>query len=91
MATRTQGPVPVVVDTGDKEKEKKKQDALFGPNIGVVSSGPAWTDNREKKVVADELTPDVVKSWIARSKEVGFWSSSPWLHDITYRTPSPTR
>jgi hypothetical protein len=47
----------------------KKQEALFGPNIGVVSTGPAWTDTKEKKAMTDELTPDIVQSWIARSKE----------------------
>ncbi|KAG7441090.1 uncharacterized protein BT62DRAFT_982873 [Guyanagaster necrorhizus] len=47
---------------------KKHPDSLFGPNIGIVSSGPAWTTNREKKVLADELTPDVVRGWIEKSK-----------------------
>jgi len=69
MATRTPGAPQVVIDMTDKDREKKKEDALFGPNIGVVSSGPAWTNSKQKKVVADELTPEVVKSWIAKSKE----------------------
>jgi hypothetical protein len=47
----------------------KKQEALFGPNIGVVSTGPAWTDIKEKKIATEELTPEIVQSWIARSKE----------------------
>ena len=47
---------------------RKKQDTLFGPNIGIVSRGPEWTETREK--VIDELTPDVVRGWIAKSKEV---------------------
>ncbi|KAK0474152.1 hypothetical protein IW261DRAFT_1499022 [Armillaria novae-zelandiae] len=50
------------------EKGKKHPDSLFGPNIGIVSSGPAWTTNKEKKVLADELTPDVVRGWIEKSK-----------------------
>ncbi|KAG6820291.1 hypothetical protein H0H93_002729 [Arthromyces matolae] len=50
-------------------KEKKTHDPLFGPNIGVVSSGPAWTAPSEKRVLTDELTPDVVSNWIEKSKE----------------------
>jgi hypothetical protein len=77
MASRSPGAPPVVVDMSDKDREKKKEDALFGPNIGVVSSGPAWTNNKQKKVVADELTPEVVKSWIAKSKEVRSYPFPP--------------
>ncbi|KAI0090397.1 hypothetical protein BDY19DRAFT_939993 [Irpex rosettiformis] len=46
---------------------KKKQDTLFGPNIGIVARGPEWTESREK--VIDELTPEIVKTWIAKSKQ----------------------
>ncbi|KAG6902181.1 hypothetical protein C0995_003277 [Termitomyces sp. Mi166 len=52
-----------------RAKEKKTQDALFGPNIGVVSSGPSWTAASEKRVLTDELTPDVVTNWVAKSKD----------------------
>lgn len=52
-------------------KDKKVQESLFGPNIGVVSSGPAWAATTEKKVLTDELTPDIVNSWIEKSKDVG--------------------
>lgn len=54
----------------DNSKEKKGPDTLFGPNIGVISGGPAWTNGTEKKVLKDELTVDVVKSWVEKSKEV---------------------
>lgn len=67
----------VVIDMGDLNEtgttgRKKKVDTLFGPNIGVVASGPAWTeaDEKDEKGAVDELTPEVVKSWIAKSKEV---------------------
>lgn len=50
--------------------DKKAPDSLFGPNIGVVSSGPAWTSANEKKVLADVLTPEVVRGWVEKSKEV---------------------
>ncbi|GLB42263.1 putative zinc finger, C3HC4 type (RING finger) [Lyophyllum shimeji] len=56
------------VNVKDKEKDKKTHDSLFGPNIGVVTSGPAWTAISEKKVLTDELTPDIVESWVAKSK-----------------------
>jgi len=61
----------VVINMGeptspDANKEKKS-DTLFGPNIGIVSGGPEWTERIEKSV--DELTPEVIKSWISRSKE----------------------
>lgn len=49
---------------------KGKAEALFGPNIGIVPAGPAWTNKSEKKVVQDELTADVVRGWTAKSKEV---------------------
>jgi hypothetical protein len=55
----------------------KKQTALFGPNLGIISGGPKWTEANQKKVVADQLTPEIVKSWIAKSKEVRSLSSLP--------------
>jgi hypothetical protein len=55
-------------------KEKKSSEPLFGPSIGPVSSGPAWTIGNEKKVVTDELTQEIVSSWIEKSKEVSFIS-----------------
>ena len=58
--------------TDNNGKEKKSSEPLFGPSIGPVSSGPAWTIGSEKKVVTDELTPEVVNNWIERSKEVCF-------------------
>ena len=56
------------IGQSDATPTKKKQDTLFGPNIGIVAKGPEWTEMREKAV--DELTPDVVRGWIAKSKEV---------------------
>ena len=53
-------------------KDKKSSEPLFGPSIGAVRSGPPWTICSEKKVVTDELTPEVVNSWIEKSKEVTF-------------------
>ena len=51
-------------------KDKKVNEPLFGPSIGPVSGGPAWTLSNEKKVLTDELTPDIVTGWIEKSKEV---------------------
>ncbi|KIY64545.1 hypothetical protein CYLTODRAFT_425102 [Cylindrobasidium torrendii FP15055 ss-10] len=53
----------------DKDKDKKHPDSLFGPNIGVVTSGPEWTNEYQKKVLTDELTHDIVKGWIEKSKD----------------------
>ncbi|KAK7463041.1 hypothetical protein VKT23_007626 [Stygiomarasmius scandens] len=55
--------------TNTNGKDKKGPDSLFGPNVGVISSGPGWTAQTEKKVLKDELTMDVVKGWIEKSKE----------------------
>jgi hypothetical protein len=54
----------------DVAKSPKKHDTLFGPNIGIVSSGPEWTEASRDKSLVDELTPEIVKSWVAKSKEV---------------------
>lgn len=51
-------------------RDKKTLDPLFGPNIGAVTSGPAWTASVDKKIVTDDLTPDVVTSWIEKSQDV---------------------
>lgn len=62
-----------VQDTGAAPKDAKppkKHDTLFGPNIGIVSSGPEWTEISQDKTLVDELTPEIVKGWVAKSKEV---------------------
>ena len=77
----------VVIDMGDignndgAAAKKKKVDTLFGPNIGVVASGPAWTeaDEKDAKGAVDELTSEVVKGWIAKSKEASR-TASPTPH-----------
>ena len=66
MPQQNQNPQPEA-STG---KDKKASEPLFGPSIGPVSGGPAWTLSNEKKVLTDELTPDIVTSWIEKSKEV---------------------
>jgi len=53
-------------------KDKKAHEPLFGPSIGSVSSGPAWTIGSEKKVLTDELTPDTIAAWVEKSKDVSF-------------------
>ena len=54
----------------DSTKPPKKHDTLFGPNLGIVSCGPEWTETSQDKTVIDELTPEIVKGWVAKSKEV---------------------
>lgn len=75
----------VTTPPANDEQTPKNKDTLFGPNIGVVSSGPGWTcletdknharagkDGNEKDSddSGDELTPEIVRGWIAKSKEV---------------------
>ncbi|KAI0720750.1 hypothetical protein C8T65DRAFT_632685 [Cerioporus squamosus] len=48
----------------------KSNDTLFGPNIGVLGTGPDWTEHPDKS--EDVLTPEVVKSWIAKSKDTRY-------------------
>lgn len=50
-------------------RDKKTLDPLFGPNIGAVTSGPAWTAIADKKLVTDDLTPEVVTTWIEKSRD----------------------
>ncbi|CCM03288.1 uncharacterized protein FIBRA_05416 [Fibroporia radiculosa] len=62
----------VVINMGDSASpdttSEAKSDTLFGPNIGIVSGGPEWTE-RLDKTAADELTPEIIKTWVSRSKE----------------------
>jgi len=51
-------------------RDKKTLEPLFGPNIGAVTSGPAWTASLDKKLVTDDLTPDVVSTWVEKSRDV---------------------
>ena len=76
MTSQTQGTILSDItgvrenETANRDKPSKKHDTLFGPNIGIVSSGPEWTEISQDKTVVDELTPEIVKGWVAKSKEV---------------------
>jgi hypothetical protein len=48
----------------------KKHETLFGPALGPVNNGPAWTNYGKVENIKDELTQETVKAWIAKSKEV---------------------
>lgn len=64
-------PAPVVGQapaTANTNTTSKNNDTLFGPNIGVLGAGPEWTERPDKS--EDVLTPEIVKGWIAKSKEV---------------------
>ncbi|KAJ7686699.1 hypothetical protein B0H17DRAFT_1071610 [Mycena rosella] len=66
-------PNPVSLTTlpaADAAKKAPTPDSLFGPNIGPVEPGPAWTTHTQPKrlVEADELTTDTVRAWIEKSK-----------------------
>ena len=75
----TPAPAPAVGPAATATTNSKS-DTLFGPNIGVLGGGPEWTESQEKS--SDVLTPEIVKGWIAKSKEVsvsvflGAWESS---------------
>lgn len=64
-------------DTNDIEAnlseppKERKQETLFGPNIGIVGDGPAWAQSHDAKKSAssDFLTPEVVRRWVEMSKE----------------------
>ncbi|KAJ7100240.1 hypothetical protein B0H15DRAFT_819414 [Mycena belliarum] len=66
-------PNPVSLATLPSSEAKKLSptpDSLFGPNIGPVEPGPAWTTQTQPKrlVEPDELTTDTVRAWIDKSK-----------------------
>lgn len=56
---------------GGKDGKNQKKDTLFGPSIGVSVGGPDWCSTKDKPSKdEDELTTDIVKEWIVKSKEV---------------------
>ncbi|KAF9219526.1 hypothetical protein BS17DRAFT_789183 [Gyrodon lividus] len=59
----------IVDDTTNKKEKDKKQESLFGPNIGVVNNVPQWAQSMGKQATADGLSSDIIKTWIAKSKE----------------------
>ncbi|EJF57371.1 hypothetical protein DICSQDRAFT_163437 [Dichomitus squalens LYAD-421 SS1] len=83
-ATRMASQNPVVIDMGTPAPAQgqgtaqaaaatagsKGNDTLFGPNIGVLGGGPEWTESQDKS--SDVLTPEIVKGWIAKSKETHY-------------------
>ena len=100
MASQRQDPIALnATNVQDNEtvpkdvtKPPKKHDTLFGPNIGIVSSGPEWTEASRDKSLVDELTPEIVKNWVAKSKEVLRNSPcSPFSEiDTPYQASQPT-
>ena len=53
-------------------QSEKRQETLFGPNIGIVGDGPAWaqSEDAKKATLSDYLTPEIVRRWVETSKEV---------------------
>lgn len=50
--------------------DKAKNETLFGPALGAVQPAPDWTNVKAStKDLSDELTPEIVRSWIAKSKD----------------------
>jgi hypothetical protein len=52
--------------------KEKRQETLFGPNIGITGDGPAWAQlpDMKKNTSSDYLTPEIVRRWVDASKEV---------------------
>ncbi|KAF7316177.1 RING-type domain-containing protein [Mycena indigotica] len=70
--TFTQNPVGLTtLGQTDPKPATGTPDSLFGPNIGPIQPGPAWTTaaTQPKRLVEpDELTTDTVRTWIEKSK-----------------------
>lgn len=67
---RTNTSDAVIVNMDDSaSKKEKKQETLFGPNIGVVSSTPQWAQSMGQKVPADNISSHILQNWVAKSKE----------------------
>lgn len=66
--TNTQDAVIINMDDPSSKKEKK-QETLFGPNIGAVGSTPQWAQSIGQKVPADNVSSNIIQNWITRSKE----------------------
>lgn len=70
MASAQPNPNDAVIDmNGSGHGGEKDVNTLFGPNIGIMDAGPKWTEPLGEKPAQDEITPDVVKAWIDKSKE----------------------
>ena len=54
----------------DDPSDKKESKQLFGPDIGVLNNVPAWANTVGKNTAADSLSAEVIKGWLAKSKEV---------------------
>jgi hypothetical protein len=63
----------VEANSSEPPKEQR-QENLFGPNIGIISDGPAWAQPQDtkKNTSSDYLTPEIVRRWVDASKEVLF-------------------
>jgi hypothetical protein len=71
---------------------EKRQETLFGPNIGIVSDGPAWAQSEDAKkgTPSDYLTPDIVRRWVETSKEVHVYFSPLVAYTDLSQTIQPT-
>ncbi|KAI9438588.1 hypothetical protein H4582DRAFT_1949601 [Lactarius indigo] len=74
LAAGTDNPPPTttgVEAVSTEPQTEKRQETLFGPNIGIVSDGPAWAQSGDTKkgTLSDYLTPEIVRRWVETSKE----------------------
>ncbi|KAH9061115.1 hypothetical protein EDB87DRAFT_1576486 [Lactarius vividus] len=74
IATGTENPPSTttgVEAVSTEPQTEKRQETLFGPNIGIVGDGPAWAQSEDAKkgTLSDYLTPEIVKRWVETSKD----------------------
>ncbi|KAI0764588.1 hypothetical protein BD413DRAFT_168918 [Trametes elegans] len=70
MGTPAPAPGSTAPASASAPTAQKTNDTLFGPNIGVLGGGPEWTESAEKS--QDVLTPEIVKGWVAKSKQTHY-------------------
>lgn len=75
--TATRDAVDINTHGDDSLNLGKKQETLFGPNIGPVNKGPLWAQSQDTRTPAHVVSSDIIKTWIAKSKEV-LYSATFW-------------
>ncbi|KAJ2913998.1 hypothetical protein MD484_g6428, partial [Candolleomyces efflorescens] len=69
-------------------RDKKSLDPLFGPNIGAVTSGPAWTSTGDKKIETQPTQPTTTLQALVNLKRPTI-KLSPLHHDAEEVQPQP--
>ncbi|KAH9171377.1 hypothetical protein EDB89DRAFT_2114546 [Lactarius sanguifluus] len=69
--TNTSRRATALATVSTEPQTEKRPETLFGPNIGIVSDGPAWAQSEDAKkgTPSDYLTPEIVRRWVETSKD----------------------